>query len=219
MSRRLDHHPTPGRRIADIVSLLGVLALTWFLWPPSLGGDTRIITVAGHSMEPEWHLGDALVVRPLDDPAVGDVVVFTVPDGEPGEGRLVVHRLIGRRIDGTWITRGDNRDTDDAFRVTPADIVGSPVLTVPRFAQALAVLRSPLGIALLSGLVTMVVLWPAQREERAARESRLARPWRTRAVKEKARIAATATSVQMNTMFAASEPAMTPCTVERTNTM
>lgn|GEM_PF-3203429 len=224
MSRRLDGDPAPTRRLADVVALVVIAALAWLLWPPMFGGDTRLVTVAGHSMEPTWELGDALVVRPLDNPARGDVVVFRVPADEPGAGRLVVHRLVGQRDDGTWITRGDNRDTDDTFRLTDDDIVGTPMVTVPRLAQALAVLRSPLGISVLAGLLTTVLLWPAatvddQRVGKGVRVMRLARAWSTRAMNEKARIDATATSVHTNTMFAASEPAMIPCTVESTNTM
>jgi hypothetical protein len=84
----------------------------------------------GESMKPMYQQGDLLYARKSGDYKVGDIAIYRIPDGQPGEGTLVVHRI--RRIlpNGTYLFQGDNKnDTDD---VTPdrAHLVGKPIVDV-----------------------------------------------------------------------------------------
>lgn len=120
--------------------LIIVLAVTaWMLWPAAYGGATSIVVVSGTSMEPTYHTGDVLLVRKTE-PQVGDVIAFTVPDGE-GE---IVHRVIERRSDGTFLTRGDNRETPDMPLPSNADVVGVSMLLIPQGWWLVKLLTSPM---------------------------------------------------------------------------
>lgn len=134
----------------------GIVALTVVLWPASLGGATTWITVTGASMEPTYHLGDLVLARSGGDHDVGDVVVFAVPEGTAA-GSLVIHRIVDRRDDGSWVTQGDNRDTADQWRVHDEHVVGRPVLQLPR-AGRLAGSGTP--VAAILGLAVALWLWP-----------------------------------------------------------
>jgi hypothetical protein len=90
---------------------------------------------------PVFHLGDAVVVKELAHPQVGDVIVFSIPAGEPAAGMLVVHRIHGVRADGTFETKGDNRRYPDTFRIRRADILGSPAWTLPHFGRLVGLAR------------------------------------------------------------------------------
>ena len=69
----------------------------------------------GRSMAPFIADGDTIVVSPLKGPArIGDVVLLKESDG-----RLIVHRIVGRRK-GMILTRGDACAVLDS----PADHVG-----------------------------------------------------------------------------------------------
>jgi signal peptidase I len=129
------HLPTVTRRILRGAFELAFLALiavaAWFLWPASLGGGTSMIAVQGTSMQPTYHTGDLLMVRHNGSPDIGDVIVYSIPEDEPGGGNRVVHRIVARRDDGSIVTQGDNRDTPDPFHITEQDVVGSPVLLLP----------------------------------------------------------------------------------------
>jgi len=59
----------------------------------------------GFSMSPFIKDGDLVTIAPLSEngPGLGDVVAFT----HPKHGKLVVHRVIGRRRD-TYVIGGDN---------------------------------------------------------------------------------------------------------------
>ena len=97
-------------------------------------------TVRSASMEPSLAVGDVVVARPFEageTVPVGRVMFFTDPSS-PDSRRLLVHRVVERLDDGTYVTAGDaNASTDstpvesDAFRaraVLLAPYVGLPVV-------------------------------------------------------------------------------------------
>jgi signal peptidase len=171
-----DHlvHVTPhatGRRhvLHDVLDLLllGIIVVgVWFLWPVNFGGSARFIIVEGKSMEPTFHLGDAVVVKTIDNPKIGDIVVFQVPKGEPGGGSLVVHRLYGIRDDGSFITKGDNRRYPDPFHVRQENILGTPTWTLPQFGRFIISLGNPYVLGGAIGLIFFVVILPKSKDEK-----------------------------------------------------
>lgn len=144
-------------RLAAWVGLVGAIV---YLWPAALGGSTRFVVVHGSSMEPTYRAGDLLVARDADELSVGQVVVFRVPDGEVGEGRLVIHRLVIDHGDGSFEMQGDNRAAPDPWLVTPETVVGSPVGHLPRAGLLVQALVSWFGIALVAAGLMAWALWP-----------------------------------------------------------
>jgi len=144
------------------VRLLAFLAFAgWFvvLRPQALGGPAGWIIVAGDSMEPTIHQGSLVIVMSQSDYRVGDVVAYRVPDGYPGAGQNVIHRIVGGTADAGFTMRGDNTNGPDIWQPRPADIVGSSWLTVPDAALVVLFLRSPIVIAsVAAGLATYGVL-------------------------------------------------------------
>jgi signal peptidase I len=112
----------------------------------------------GFSMSPFIQDGDAITVSPLSgaSPGRGDVVAFLRPDS----GKLVVHRVVGKR-DGAFFIRGDNAEEGDGL-VPRANVLGR-VTEVKRDGKRV---RLGLGqerhlIAFLSrwGLFRPLLLW------------------------------------------------------------
>ncbi|OGP91738.1 MAG: signal peptidase I [Deltaproteobacteria bacterium RBG_16_54_18] len=77
----------------------------------------------GYSMSPFIKDGDVLTIAPLQgsSPRFGDVMVFT----HPTTGKLVIHRLIGKR-EGSYLTKGDNAPEADGL-ISKAAILGQVV--------------------------------------------------------------------------------------------
>jgi signal peptidase I len=137
------------------------LAVAWFftLRPAFLGGPATYVTVTGTSMEPTLSDGDLVVLRERDTYGVGDVVAFRIRAGEPGAGSRVVHRIIGGSDAEGYVTRGDNRTSDDFWRPTDTDILGELWLHGPGVGRYFPVLRTPVVIAALaSALAVWLVL-------------------------------------------------------------
>jgi signal peptidase I len=146
-----------------------LLALAWLVWPTTLGGRTSVTIVSGSSMEPTYHTGDLALVRRTDEIAVGDVIVYAVPAGEPGEGRHVIHRVVGGSAADGWITRGDNRDRPDIWRPRTTDIVGTVRALVPQGGTWVLRALSPAGLGIAVTILFTWVFWPRdENDERAA---------------------------------------------------
>lgn len=143
---------------------LAIVGLSLYLWPARFGGSTRLVIVSGESMEPTYDLGDLVVARDGTQPDVGDVVVFAVPEGE-AEGMLVIHRVLDVDSDGFFVTQGDNRDTPDQWKLTGDDIVGEPLLHIPKGALAIRFLQQWWVLMILVSLLVVVVLWPSDDDD------------------------------------------------------
>lgn len=113
---------------------LAVVAVAPLVWGWSA------YTVRSASMEPSLAVGDVVVAKPFAEGEavpVGRVMFFTDPS-TPGSQKLLVHRVVERLDDGTYVTAGDaNASTDStpvptgAFRaraVLLAPYVGLPVV-------------------------------------------------------------------------------------------
>ena len=150
------------RRLVDLAYMSAIAVAAWFLWPASLGGHTRLIAVEGRSMEPTYHLGDAVIARDNPNPKVGDVIIYHIPKGQPAAGLLVIHRVSALWPDGTYQTQGDNRSSPDPSHIVSGDIIGTPVLTLPHFSRFIGLSSSPAAIGASTGLVATFVLWPTK---------------------------------------------------------
>lgn len=154
-----DDKPPLWRRTLSLLFTVLIIAGAVYLWPARLGGDTRLVIVSGHSMEPTYDLGDIVVARGGGTPEVGDTVVFAVPEGT-AEGMLVIHRILELDEEGRFITQGDNRETPDQWPLTEADIVGEPLLHIPKGGVIVRFFQQLWVLAIVLGLLAMFLLWP-----------------------------------------------------------
>lgn len=144
------------------LALLSALLVAWFvlLRPASLGGSVTYIVIRGDSMEPSYASGDLLIVR--NQPSYGrhDVIAYRVPDGEVGEGIVVVHRIAGGSAAAGFTVRGDNNPSADPWLPQETDVVGKAWLLIPGLGLVLMVVRQPLVLAAIAAslVVGVVVL-------------------------------------------------------------
>jgi signal peptidase len=127
------------RRFGNLAAGGVVLLILAVAAVPAIGhltGDFRILPVLSGSMEPEMARGDAAWVRsvPLEDLAVGDVLVFDPPTEEGTEGdRTTIHRVIelvpadevaptDRREGAAYVrTKGDANEVEDPWVAAVTD--------------------------------------------------------------------------------------------------
>jgi signal peptidase I len=106
------------------------------------------VVTDGTSMLPSHHAGDLVVVARTGDYGIGQVVAYR----DDASGRIVLHRIVGGDADG-FDMRGDNNSSIDPTHPAAADLLGRQVLHVPRVGAAF---RSPLGLALVLGVVVVL---------------------------------------------------------------
>ncbi len=152
-----------ARRVLGLFFSIVILGgLAFALWPTRFGGQALFVVVRGESMKPTYEQGDLLYARKSGDYEVGDIAIYRIPDGQPGEGMLVVHRIKRILPDGTYLFQGDNKnDTDD---VTPdrAHLVGKPIVDVGEIPTRGLILL-PVLLTLLAGIAVTFALWPDKR--------------------------------------------------------
>jgi hypothetical protein len=114
----------------------------------------------GFSMSPFIKDGDVLAITPVQGsaPGFGDVVVFT----HPNTGRLIIHRVIGKRA-GSYRTKGDNSPEEDGL-ISRAAILGR-VARVERNGKYISLGLGPdrFIIAFLIRTGLLPLLWPVWR--------------------------------------------------------
>ena len=146
-----------ARRVS--LALMLVLVAGWFvlLRPTFVGGPASYLIVSGTSMLPTLASGDLVLAVEQRSYAVGDVVVYRVPAGQPAAGSMIIHRIVGGDTRSGYIVRGDNRQGQDPWRPTNRDVVGRMRVDVPAVGRLVVLLRQPFGIALLAALTTFLV--------------------------------------------------------------
>jgi len=136
--------------------------------PIQLGGATGYTIVYGHSMNPLYSTGDLVITRARDTYAVGQIVVYAVPKGEPGEGHSVVHRLVGGSGEPGgpgWTTRGDNNKSVDIWAPHNSDIRGAVAIHVAHAGYVLIQIRNPLLFAVIFSVVVGRLMWPSPQDK------------------------------------------------------
>jgi len=160
------------RRLASRALTVAVVvaAVAWaiVLRPPFLGGETSYVIVSGESMEPTMHNGDLVFAREQETYARGDILVYRVPEGEPGAGVLIIHRVMGGDAATGYILQGDNRENVDPWRPTQADVRGKTEWHIPRVGLLVAFMGTPLGLATLAALIAFVLVVGRGPEQRPA---------------------------------------------------
>ena len=142
------------RHLVAVAQVAVVLAWFLFLRPAALGGPASYVIVSGSSMEPTLSGGDFVLALRQDDYAIGDLVAFRVPAGEPGEGAAVIHRILGREGE-VFTTQGDNSDQPDTWHPTAQDILGQMRFSLPGGGRLVEWFRQPVILGAIAGLLGM----------------------------------------------------------------
>lgn len=118
----------------------------------------RVYVLRTGSMTPTYPTGSVVLDRPgRGHYAVGQVITFDRV--ELGE-KVVTHRIVKIRPDGSITTKGDANRTPDVWTVTPHQVRGSVVFGVKDLGYALVFLRQPTGVAALAlSIASMAMLW------------------------------------------------------------
>lgn len=160
--------------------LVAALAVLWVLElrPGILGGPASYVRVAGSSMEPGLRTGDVIVTRRRASYEIGDVVAYRVPAGDPGEGHVVIHRIVGGDGRAGYLLRGDNRTETDLWRPRDRDVLGEQRVRLPGLAWLASLVLSPPGLGLLAAFAAFTLVAvppPGPASARTPRRSRAAR--------------------------------------------
>lgn len=140
-----------AKKIWDTVCTLVVVAAV--LLAMSLVGvrlvGFQVFTVLSGSMEPVYSPGDLIYVKKI---AAEDIVPGTILTFMVNEDTVATHRVVGAVQDETdpelvrYRTKGDANDMEDGTLVHPNNVIGTPVLCVPKLGYVANYISSPPGM-------------------------------------------------------------------------
>ena len=140
------------------------LVLTVTIWiafaPIQAGGQAAYIMVIGKSMEPNFHLGDMIIVKQGSHYNVGDIVAYKNTQLKSN----VFHRIIGYES-GRYILKGDNNAWVDTYKPAPEEVIGKLWIYLPGAGKIIQRIRTPLNMALIVGVIAGFFLFNSMREK------------------------------------------------------
>ena len=147
--------------------LVAALLITLPFWlPTSLGGDTSYHFVLTDSMKGSLGPGSFVILRASDNYQVGQAVGYKL-DLANDESAIILHRIIGREPDGTYILKGDAVESTE--RVQEEAITGRTVFAVPALGFLPGAFRA--APMLIGGLLlTMVFLSRGSKKKDKAKD-------------------------------------------------
>lgn len=110
----------------------------------------QVYAVLSGSMEPTYHVGSIIYVKPVDpnEIKVGDPITFVMNE----QLTVATHRVV--RIDAensAFYTKGDANEDPDASPVHFNNLLGKPVFTIPYLGYVSSYVQSPPGIYIAVG--------------------------------------------------------------------
>ena len=124
-----------------VPALLYLPAILWLQLP------NQYAVVMSGSMEPAYSTGDLVILRPVRDIHVGDVVAFSTPRGTPGFPPRILHRGVEYdRAGARLTTKGDANPDTDPFKVGLESLLGEATgFKVPSGGYVILFLQSRYG--------------------------------------------------------------------------
>ena len=125
----------------------------------------RAFTILSGSMEPSYHVGSLVYVKPVEDLhslQSGDVITYTID-----ENTVVTHRVLEVIPDEDepeivrFRTKGDANDAEDGSLAYGPNVIGKVVFSIPLLGYVANYIQNPPGtyIAIAGGAVLLLLVF------------------------------------------------------------
>ena len=116
-------------------------------------------SVASGSMEPTIPTGGLVATTGIDPKQikVGDIITFTQPTNKD---KVIVHRVveINNTLSLSFKTKGDNNNATDTWTVSPSNILGKSLFSIPYLGFVVMWLKTPVGFAIGMGIPAIILV-------------------------------------------------------------
>ena len=132
-----------------LLGFVVVIALFLLVSALPITGNFKLFVVQSGSMEPSINTGGLIMVKPVDEYAIGDVVSFgkVTKTKDPTTHRIHDIRVVSGEV--FYITKGDANNAPDQKEIREIDIVGKVLFDIPYLGYAIDFAKKPIGFALI----------------------------------------------------------------------
>lgn len=160
--KRYTEKPGFYREIASWVALAVILLpFLIYAFPQAVGAKDALIVRSG-SMEPAIPTGSVIVIRGVNTDNLEANDIITYQSGtDQGEPVYTTHRIVDVVEDQNgkgFVTKGDNNEDRDPEPVSPENVYGKHVTTIPYLGFVINELRSGNAILLLIIVPAVIII-------------------------------------------------------------
>ena len=127
----------------------------------------RQYVVATGSMEPEYNIGDVIIIRekPEEEIKIGDIINYTSENGID----TITHRVVDIiQKDGQtyYKTKGDNNNSEDSELVKYSQVKGKLVFKISKLGTVITKMFTGTGITILFAVIILSYIRDKNKEEK-----------------------------------------------------
>ena len=152
-----------AKRIWNVITyiLVGIVVVLAILMVGVRVLGYKVFTVLSGSMEPTYHVGSLIYVKEVDYRQLesGDVITFM-----RDESTVVTHRIVEVVLDEDdtsvirYRTKGDANEAEDGALVHYKNVIGTPVMTIPKLGYIANYIQNPPGMYVAIAAVSILIL-------------------------------------------------------------
>jgi signal peptidase len=138
------------------IAIIGVLLVVSSL---PVTGNYKVMVVQSGSMEPAIKTGGIVLVKPIAEYKVGDVISFL--NGK-NRKQSITHRIAeikedkGRQV---YVTKGDANEERDPEEILKRSITGKVLFTVPYLGYAINAAKKPFGFIAIIAIPAFIIIF------------------------------------------------------------
>jgi len=139
-----------------IISAIIFIALLVIISSFPITGNIKMFTVLSGSMEPSIHVGSVVVIKPVSNYKIGDVITFGKMDVP------TTHRITEMKVtEGEMVyqTKGDANDSPDGEEVNAKDIRGKVMFSIPWFGYVVDFVKKPMGLMVVIVVPSVIIVY------------------------------------------------------------
>jgi len=146
-----------AKNISSWITFGFLITILIFVLTPllSIQNNYSLKMVLSGSMGPTIKTGSVIMVKPVSDYHIGDVVTYKY--GTRARD-LTTHRIVGQEGD-EFITKGDNNNAADIYPIKKEQIIGKVVFNIPYAGYIANVISSKMGIFILVLLPALFIIF------------------------------------------------------------
>jgi signal peptidase len=141
------------------LGFVGIIAAALILSILPIPGNIKVLTVLSGSMEPTLGTGSVVLIKPMENYKIGDIVTFgpyskTKP---PTTHRIYEVKIVEGQT--FYVTKGDANNASDQREIRKSDILGKVLLSVPWAGYAIEAARKPWGFLAIVLVPAAFIAW------------------------------------------------------------
>jgi len=140
------------------IAFIGIIAVLLIVSAFPITGNFKVKIVQSGSMQPEIKMGSIVAIKPVDDYKIGDVITFQIAKNkDPITHRIHDIKIVGGEL--RYITKGDVNNAPDQREISPREIIGKVLFSVPYLGYVIDFAQKPIGFSLIIILPAIAIIY------------------------------------------------------------